>query len=82
MRKWAIGILIVLVAAAGIFWATADKDLRRLILNLPTDRDVLFWSIAQRDAGFRAMDRMPVLAKSRVISAGKNVRNYILDKPI
>jgi CubicO group peptidase (beta-lactamase class C family) len=82
MRKWAIGILIVLVAAAGIFWATADKDLRRLILNLPTDRDVLFWSIAQRDAGFRAMDRMPVLAKSRVISAGKNVYPLPVGEPL
>jgi CubicO group peptidase (beta-lactamase class C family) len=73
MRKWIIGILVVLAAAGGIFWATADKDLRRLILNMPTNRDVLFWSIPQRDAAFRAMDRIPILSKSRIISAGKKI---------
>ncbi len=73
MRKWIIGILVVLVAAGGIFWATADKDMRGLIFNMPTNRDVLFWSIPQRDATFRAMDRIPFLSKSRIISAGKDV---------
>lgn len=73
MRKWIIGILTVVVVAGGIFWAAADKDMRRLILNLPTNTDVLFWSISQRDAAFRAMDRMPVLAKSRIISTNKKV---------
>ncbi len=73
MRKWIIGILAVLVAAGTIFWLTADRELRGLISHLPTNRDVLFWSIPQRDAAFRAMDRMPVLAKSRIISAGKSV---------
>ena len=73
MRKWIIGILVVLLVAGGILWTTADKDMRRLILNMPTDKDVLFWSIPQRDAAFRAMDRIPLLAKSRIISTGKNV---------
>jgi CubicO group peptidase (beta-lactamase class C family) len=72
MRKWIIGILVVLAAAGGIFWATADKDMRGLITHMPTDRNVLFWSIPQRDATFRAMDRIPLLSKSRIISAGKN----------
>ncbi len=40
---------------------------------MPTDKDVLFWSILQRDATFRAMDRIPFLAKSRIISAAKDV---------
>jgi CubicO group peptidase (beta-lactamase class C family) len=73
MRKWIIGILVVLAAAGGIFWATADKDMRGLITNMPTNRNVLFWSIPQRDAAFRAMDRIPLLSKSRIISAGKDV---------
>jgi len=73
MRKWIIGILLLLVAAGGIFWATADKDMRGLISNLPTNKDVLFWSIPQRDAAFRVMDRIPFLVKSRVISADKDV---------
>ena len=73
MRKWIIGILLVLVAAGGIFWVSADKDMRGLVFHIPTDRDVLFWSIPQRDATFRAMDRIPFLIKSRIISAGKDV---------
>ena len=73
MRKWIIGILIVLAAAGGIFWGTVDKDMRRLISNMPTDRDVLFWSIPRRDAAFRVMDRIPFLVKSRIVPAGKNV---------
>ena len=73
MRKWIIGILVVLAATGGILWATADKDMRRLVSHIPTDRDVLFWSIPQRDAAFRTMDRIPFLIKSRVISADKNV---------
>jgi CubicO group peptidase (beta-lactamase class C family) len=73
MRKWIIGILVVLAAAGCIFWVTADKDMRALILNIPTNRDVLFWSIPQRDATFRALDRIPFISKSRIISADKNV---------
>lgn len=73
MRKWIIGIVVVVVAAGGLFWATLDRDMRNLILNVPTNKDVLFWSVPQRDAAFRAMDRMPVLAKSRIISAGPKV---------
>ncbi len=73
MRKWIIGILVVLAVAGGIFWATADKDMRGLIAHMPTNKNVLFWSIPQRDAAFRAMDRIPLLSKSRIISAGKDV---------
>jgi len=73
MRKWIIRILLLLVAAGGIFWATADKDMRRLVAHMPTDKDVLFWSIPQRDAAFRAMDRIPFLLKSRIIAADKDV---------
>ena len=73
MRKWIIGILGVLLVAGGIFWATADQDMRRLILHIPTNKNVLFWSIPQRDAAFRAMDRVPVISKFRVISCGEKI---------
>jgi len=73
MRKWMIGFLLALAAVIGIFWVAIDKDMRGLILHVPKDRNVLFWSIPQRDAAFRAMDRVPLVAKSRIISAGKNV---------
>ena len=73
MRKWIIGILLLLVVTGGIFWATADKDIRALIVHMPTNRNVLFWSIPQRDAAFRVLDRIPVISKSRIIPAGKNI---------
>ncbi len=73
MKKWIISIALLLVLGCGIFWATADKDMRRLILSFPTDANVLFWSTAQRDAGFRALDRVPALSQSRVIAAGDDV---------
>lgn len=73
MKKWIVGLLLVIAAAGGIGWFSMDKDMRSLAANLPTDRNVLFWSIAQRDAAFRAMDRLPVLAKANIIDAGDRV---------
>ncbi len=73
MKKWILGALIALVAAAGIGWFSLDKDMRNLASNMPTSRDVLFWNDAERSAAFRAMDRMPILAKSNVIEAGESV---------
>ncbi|MEH6491306.1 serine hydrolase domain-containing protein [Halopseudomonas sp.] len=73
MKKGIISIALLLVVGCGIVWATADKDMRRLLLNLPTDTNVLFWSTEQRDAGFRALDRVPLLSESSVITAGGKV---------
>jgi CubicO group peptidase (beta-lactamase class C family) len=73
MRKWIIGILVLIGAAAGIAWFSTDKETRALIATMPTDRNVLFWTIPQRDAAFRALDRLPVLAKANVIEAGDTV---------
>jgi CubicO group peptidase (beta-lactamase class C family) len=68
-----LGIVLVIAVAAGAFWLTADKDMKRLVSNLPTDTNVLFWSIPQRDAAFRTMDRISVLAKANIIEAGDDV---------
>ena len=73
MKKGILSIIVLLAIACGVFWVTADQDMRRLVLNLPTSTNVLFWSDDQRDAGFRALDRLPVLSDSRVIEAGDNV---------
>jgi CubicO group peptidase (beta-lactamase class C family) len=73
MKKWIISSVVLLAVGGGLLWATADKDMRRLALNFPTDTNVLFWSTPQRDAGFRAMDRLPVLSRTRVIAAGESV---------
>ncbi len=73
MRKWIIGIILLVAIALGIGWFSMDKDMRSLASNLPTDRNVLFWSTPQRDAAFRTMDRLPFLAKSNIIEAGDKV---------
>jgi hypothetical protein len=44
--------------------------MRAVLLALPTNSDVLFWSQPQRDAAFRVLDRLSLFAKSRVVPAG------------
>ena len=74
MKKWILGGLAAIAVAGGVTYANLDDDQRALLANIPTDRNVLFWSTEQRDAAFRMLDAMPVLAKSRVIEAGGTVR--------
>ena len=77
MKKWIFGIIAVVILAAGIGWFSLDKETRNLAANMPTDDNVLFWTIPQRDAAFRAIDSIPV-ANSRIIEAGDDV--YALPK--
>ena len=82
MKKWFIGIIVVLALAGAVIWGTLDKDMRGLLLNMPTDKDVLFWSTSQRDATFRALDRIPFLSKSRPIKAGENAYPLPTGEPL
>ncbi len=82
MKKWMLGILLVLAIVLGLGWLTLSKEQRNLVASLPTNADVLFWSIPQRDAGFRALDQIPILAKSRVIKAGGKVFPLPKGEPI
>jgi len=70
LRKIAVGLLVALVASGTAVWFSLDKETRGLLAALPTNRDILFWSQPQRDAAFRALDRLPVLAKARAVPAG------------
>jgi CubicO group peptidase (beta-lactamase class C family) len=70
--KIALGLMAALAVACVAGWFGLDKETRGLLATLPTNRDLLFWSEPQRDAGFRALDRLPVLAKSRVVPAGNS----------
>jgi CubicO group peptidase (beta-lactamase class C family) len=70
LKKVALGLLAGLVVAGGAGWFSLDQETRGLLATLPTNRDLLFWSQPQRDAAFRALDRLPVLAKWRVVQAG------------
>lgn len=68
-RNIALVAAALIAGAAGSFWLSLDKETRGLLVTVPTNRDLLFWTPAQRDAAFRALDRIPVLAKWRVIPA-------------
>jgi CubicO group peptidase (beta-lactamase class C family) len=68
--KVALGLLGALVAVGLAGWFSLDRETRGVLATLPTNSDVLFWTQPQRDAAFRALDRLPLLAKSRVVPAG------------
>ena len=74
---------LVLGAAAGVGgWFSLDRDTRGLLATLPTNRDVLFWSQAQRDAAFRALDRIPLLAKAHTVPASSQPSPLPEGKPL
>ncbi|MFV0643848.1 MAG: serine hydrolase domain-containing protein [Sphingomonadaceae bacterium] len=62
---------VLVLALAG--WFLLPRDTRALLAAMPTNSDVLFWNIEQRDAAFRALDSIPLLARSHEIQAGKAV---------
>ncbi|PWW47637.1 serine hydrolase domain-containing protein [Melaminivora alkalimesophila] len=82
LRTIALSTLAVLVLAAGAGWASLDKETRGLLKSLPTNRDLLFWSQDQRDAAFRAMDRLPVLAKWHTMHTGDAPRPLPAGEPL
>ena len=63
LKKIALGTLLTLVVAGTAGWFSLDKETRGLLKTFPTNRDLLFWNQAQRDAAFRALDRISLLAK-------------------
>nr|WP_255578669.1 serine hydrolase [Comamonas sp. CMM03] len=67
MKKVVLGSLAILAAAVVGGWFSLDKETRALLATVPTNRDVLFWTVPQRDAAFRALDRLPILAKANVV---------------
>lgn len=73
MKKTVLIILAVLGLGLLGWWLSLDKDERAVLANMPTDTNVLFWSVEERDAAFRALDAFPALAEARVIAAGDTV---------
>ena len=69
IRTLAIASLACLTVGGGLWWNALDPETRGLLAAFPTDRDVLSWSQSQREAAFRALDRLPILAKASRISA-------------
>ncbi len=81
MRKL-LAAAAVLVVAGVVGWTAIGPDWRMLLANPPLDRDLLFWSTAQRDAGFRMLDRVPIMSRSRKIAAGDAVRELSAGAPL
>ena len=69
LKKMVLGTLVGLGVVGVGGWFSLDKETRGFLATVPTNTDVLFWSQSQRDAAFRALDRLPMLAKSNVIPA-------------
>lgn len=67
-RTVALGACVAVLLAGGGWYASLDQETRGLLAAMPTNRDVLMWSQSQRDAAFRAMDRLPILAKAHQIA--------------
>ncbi|MUH72442.1 serine hydrolase domain-containing protein [Psychrosphaera haliotis] len=80
--KWTLSILSGLVLILGIFWMSLDKSVRYLILNPPPDINVLFWTQAQRDAGFQSLDVLPVISKNTINSDPKNIVQLPVGQPL
>ena len=54
-------------------------DTVKLYTNLPKDQNVLFWTVEQRDAAFRAMEK---LVKVNDVDAGGTVHPLVEGKPL
>ena len=67
-RTIALGVLATLLLAGGGWYASLDPETRGIMADMPTNPDVLSWPQAQRDTAFRALDRLPVLAKIREVA--------------
>lgn len=81
-RKIAAGIAAALIVAGGGWYASLDKETRDLLAALPTDTDVLMWQQDERDAAFRAMDRLPFLASAHEIAPSANPLPLLPGKPL
>lgn len=70
LKKMALIGLAAVVVVGALGWQSLDKETRGFLAAFPTNTDLLFWRTSQRDAAFRALDRLPFLAKHRVVPAG------------
>ena len=82
LKKIALGALAALVLAGTAGWFSLDKETRALLKTAPTNRDLLFWSVPQRDAAFRALDRISLLAEWHVIPASSTPKPLPQGEPL
>ncbi|OJU88662.1 MAG: serine hydrolase [Burkholderiales bacterium 66-5] len=82
LKRILLSFIALIVVAGAIGWFSLDKETRGLIATFPTNRDLLFWSQKQRDAAFRAMDRISLLAKWHTAQPSAQPRPLPEGKPL
>lgn len=84
MRKRTIvfGGLAAALLAGGVWYSTLDRETRDLIAVMPTNADVLSWRQDQRDAAFRAMDKITMLASHATIAPSPTPLPLPAGKPL
>jgi CubicO group peptidase (beta-lactamase class C family) len=84
MRKRTILLSLVgaAILAGGGWYASQDKETRNLVAHMPTNADVLSWPMDQRDAAFRAMDKLAILAKANEIAPSATPTALPAGKPL
>ena len=82
LQKLALGTLVAVAAVGTAGWFSLDKETRGLLKTVPTNRDLLFWSDAQRDAAFRALDRISLLAKWNTAQPAATARALPAGEPL
>ncbi len=81
-RTIALGALAAALLAGGAWYGSLDKETRGILAALPTNADVLMWSQDQRDAAFRGMDRLPVLAEAANVAPSASPLPLPVGKPL
>ncbi len=81
-RKILAIAVVVLSLGSGYWYSTLDRETRGLLAVLPTNADVLSWTQRQREAAFRAADRMPILARAAVITPSAQPRPLPSGEPL
>ena len=82
LQKLALGTLVAVAAVGTAGWFSLDKETRGLLKTVPTNRDLLFWNDAQRDAAFRALDRISLLAKWNTAQPAATARALPAGEPL
>ena len=78
-RTIAMGLIAASLLAGGGWLASLDPEARALLATFPTNRDVLSWNQDQRDAAFRATDRLPLLAQAQALKPAELSRANQVD---
>jgi CubicO group peptidase (beta-lactamase class C family) len=82
IRTIVLVVMGVSALAGGAWYASLDAETRGILKALPTNADVLSWKQDQRRAAFRAMDRLPLLAKAAVITPSSTPRALPTGEPL